>query len=328
MTAAQQQTPQKPQQQSLPRPSRMTLDKVVKGRIEAPLKVLLYGQEGVGKSTFGANAPSPIFLGAEQGTEQLDVTRFPAPQSWQDVLDAVRTLQDEKHDFRTVVVDTVDWVEPILWSHMVRRDAAKFKDGLDTIEDYGYGKGYQAALDDWRVFLAALERLRQAKGMHVVLLAHAWIKPFKNPEGPDYDRYELKINQKAAGLLKEWVDDVLFARHEELAHKESGTKRVRGVSTGARVIRSERTAAYDAKNRHSLPDPLPLSWAEYEAAVKAGRVADPAAMRAEIQRKAGELGGDIEKATADLLTKAGDDTQKLAVLNNRLNARIAQKEQA
>lgn len=314
------------QQQQPPSPTRMSLDRLIRGRIESPLKVLLYGQEGVGKSTFGASAPNPIILGAEQGTEQLDVTRFPAPQSWQDVLDAVRVLTLEQHDFRTLVIDTVDWVEPILWAHMIKRDGPKFKEGLSSIEDYGYGKGYNAALDDWRILLAGLERLRQTKGMHVVLLAHSWIKTFKNPEGEDYDRYELKIHNKAGGLLKEWVDDVLFARFEEVALKDAKTKRVRGVSTGARVIRVERTAAYDAKNRHSLPDPLPLSWAEYEAAVRAGRVADPAAMREEIQRKAKELGGEIEKATAELLTKAGDDAQKLAILNNRLNAKLADKE--
>lgn len=307
-----------------PKPSRMTLSSLVKGKLDQPLRVLLYGQEGVGKSTFAASAPAPIFLGAEDGTAQLDVVRFPTPESWNEVLEAVATLTNEQHKFQTLVVDTLDWVEPLLWAHMIRRDRNP-KNDLKTIEDYGYGKGYNAALDDWRVLLAALERLRKAKGMHVVLLAHSWIKSFKNPEGDDFDRYELKLNAKAAGLWKEWADDVLFARFEILAHKDTQTRRVRGVSTGARLIHTERTAAYDAKNRHSLPEELPLAWADYEAAVKAGKVSEPGALRAEIERKAKELGGDLEKAILETLPKAGDDVSKLVILNNKVNAKLAEK---
>lgn len=316
----------KPIQQQVPKPTRMSLSSVVKGKLEQPLRVLLYGQEGVGKSTFAANAPSPIFLGAEDGTSQLDVVRFPTPETWAEVLEAVATLTNDQHPYKTLVIDTLDWVEPLLWAHMIRRDRNPKRD-LQTIEDYGFGKGYQAALDDWRLLLAALERLRKAKGMHVVLLAHSWIKAFKNPEGDDFDRYELKLNAKAAGLWKEWADDVLFARFQVLAHKDTQTRRVRGVSTGARLIHTERSAAYDAKNRHGLPDELPLSWADYEAAVKAGKASEPTALRAEIERKAKELGGDLEKAILESLPKAGNDVEKLVIINNKVNAKLAEKGQ-
>ncbi|RYZ41299.1 MAG: hypothetical protein EOO72_07980, partial [Myxococcaceae bacterium] len=104
------------QQSKPPVPSRMTLDALVRGKRAAPLRVVLYGVEGIGKSTFGASAPAPIFLGAEDGTDHLDVTRFPSPESWQEVLDAVRVLTTEQHDYRTLVVDTLDWAEPLLWA--------------------------------------------------------------------------------------------------------------------------------------------------------------------------------------------------------------------
>lgn len=311
--------PNKPTTPTAPR--RMTLDKVVKGRVEAPRRILLYGTEGIGKSTFASDAPAPIFLGAEDGTAQLDIQRFPKPESWDDVLEAVRVLTEEKHEYQTLALDTLDWAEPLLWASMCARDK------VADVESYGYGKGYQKALDEWRVFLAALERLRAARQMHVILLAHAWIKPFKNPEGEDFDRYEMKLNGKAAGLLKEWCDAVLFANYETFAvKKDEKARKAKGVSTGARVINTQRTAAYDAKNRYSLPETLPLSWADFDAAVKAGAVASPADLRAEIDRKVKELDDpELAKKVAELVAKAGDSSHSLALINNRLNLKAAEK---
>ncbi|MGH8523791.1 MAG: ATP-binding protein, partial [Gammaproteobacteria bacterium] len=233
----------------------------MKGKQAQPLRIVLHGTEGVGKTTFAASAPSPIFIGAEDGTSQLDVVRFQSPETWQEILDAVRELETAKHEYKTLVLDTVDWAEPMLWEHICKRD------GFANVEAYGYGKGYQAALDEWRVFLGALERMRKARGMHIILVAHSWIKPFKNPEGEDFDRYELKLNPKASGKIKEWADAVLFANHETFATEDKKTKRIKGVSTGARLLYTQRTAAFDAKNRHSLPESLPLSWEEFEQAI-------------------------------------------------------------
>src|SRR5689334_17219845 len=146
MTAAAQ--TQRPQPQVAP--SRMKLANVVKGKIKRPVRVVLYGPEGVGKSTFGAGAPKPIFLGAEDGTAQLDVSRFPAPERYEDILEALRVLATDEHDYETLVVDSLDWVEPLMWNYMCKRD------GQDNIVAYGYGKGFDLAVDEWRKFLAAL----------------------------------------------------------------------------------------------------------------------------------------------------------------------------
>ena len=304
-----------------PAPNRMTLSSITKGRLHKPIRLLLYGVEGVGKSTFGGAAPRPIFLAAEDGTGHLDVERFPAPSSADEAFAAVATLATTDHEFKTFVVDTVDWLEPLLWAGICKRD------GMADIEAYGYGKGYVAALDEWRRFLAAVERLRAAKGMNVIFLAHSWIKPFKNPAGEDYDRWEMKLHPKAGGLLKEWSDVVLFANHEELAVKDKRTKRVRGVSTGARLIYTTRTAAYDAKNRYDLPESMPLDWDTFDAAVGAHRPADPAALAAECARKAKQLGGDIEAKAADAIAKAGGDAVTLAKINSRLNALLNEREE-
>jgi hypothetical protein len=317
-------TPAAPTSVSAKPAARMTLAGITRGKQAQPIRALLYGVEGVGKSTFGANAPSPVFLGAEDGTSQLDVARFHAPESWQDLLEAVQVLTNEPHDFKTLVLDTLDWAEPLLWAHICHRDTTA-KSPIRSIEDYGYGKGYSAALDEWRIFLAALERLRKAKGMHVILIAHSWIKSFKNPEGDDFDRYELKLNAKASGLMKEWADAVLFANYETYAVKDAKTKRVRGVSNGARVLYTSRTAAYDAKNRYSLPETLPLSWTDFVGAVANQQPADPTALIAEIERKAKELGGKHEQDALAAIQRANGDAVKLAQLNNWANSKLIEK---
>jgi len=299
-------------------PPRMTLAAIRRGRIEAPVRTLLFGVEGIGKTTFGASAPNSIFIGAEDGAGTLDLARFPQPQSWEDIREAIRTLTKDAHGYETLVLDTIDWAEPLAWRFICNRDNKK------DIEDYGYGKGYTAALDEWRVLIADLERLRAARKMQVVLLAHSWIKSFKNPEGDDFDRYEMKINAKAAGLLKEWCDVVLFANHETFAVKE-GNKRVKGVSTGARVCYTTRTAAYDAKNRFSLSEQFPLDWDEYAAALSSGQTSDPLALAEEIRRKAAELGGDTEQKAIALLGQHLGDASMLARINNKLNVRLAEK---
>jgi hypothetical protein len=130
--------------------------------------------------------------------------------------------------------------------------------GVKNIEDVGFGKGYNAALDRWRDMLSRLDTLRDRRGMNVILLAHSWIKTFRNPEGDDFDRYELKLHAKTSGLIKEWSDAVLFAAYETLTATDK-SKRTRGISTGARIVHTERRAAFDAKNRFELPAELPAS---------------------------------------------------------------------
>lgn len=302
------------------RQNRMPLSAIQRGRVKAPLRITVHGPDGVGKSTFASCAPMPVFLGTEDGTHHLDVARFPTPTSWEDLLDAIRSLTEQQGPYRTLVLDSLDWAEPLLWRHVCERHS------VASIEDIGggYGKGYQVALDTWRVLLAALERMQREQGLHVVLVAHSFIKTFRNPEGQDFDRYILKVQEKAAALIREWCSGVYFANFEVFTQQDKA-KRVRGVSTGARLLYTQRTAAYDAKDRYGLPELLPLSWPEFAAAVERGQPADPAALRTEIARKAKELGPELEKATLESLGRVGDDATKLAQLNDWCNGKLAQR---
>ncbi len=268
-----------------PRQPRMTLSAITRGKRTAPDRILLVGVEGVGKSTFGSEAPNPIFLAAEDGIRQLDVASFPEPQSLEDVYEAIDSLQNGEHDFKTLVIDTVDWLEPLIWKAVCRRD------GATSIESVGggYGKGYVVAVDEWRLILSRLDQLRLSRGMEIVLLAHSIVTSFQNPAGPDFSRYELAMHKKAAGLIKQWTDANLFATFEEFTTDPKKGK-VKGVSTGARVIHTQRCAAWDAKTRYELPPTLPLGYSDYVAARGAGLQVEAPDVLAECRSLIEQLG--------------------------------------
>lgn len=303
------------------------LERVQAGRIEMPVRALISGSEGVGKSTFAAGAPSPIFLTGDNGTSLLDVVRLPVPRTWGDVLEAVDALALEEHPYKTFVADPVNWLESLVYDQVCKDN------GWKDIEAPGYGKGYAAALDQWRVLVARVERLWSEKKMHVLFVAHCAIRSFKNPEGEDYDRYTLAMHEKAAGLLRQWCDAVLFARHEAFAKTDQKTKRVRGVSSGARVIHTQWTAAYDAKNRYNLPEELPLSWEAFFGAVKANGPVRAAELRAEIAAGVAEIGDQAVTTKVDgYVAEAKDDVARLAEIANavamKLNAVREESKQA
>lgn len=305
MTPAIQVAPAKPK----PAAPKLTLANITRGRQKKPWRILVYGTEGVGKTTFAAAAPKPLFIGAEDGTDHLDVARVPA-RSWLEIRAAVDLLLNEQTEFETMVLDTVDAAEPMLWDFICRRD------GKSSIEEYGYGKGYQAALDEWRSFLVQIEALR-GKGINVLMIGHAQLKLFKNPENEDFDRYELKLNKSAAGLLKEWNDAVLFMNYETFSSKDTKTKRVRGVSTGARLLYTTRTAAFDAKNRFALPDQMNLSFSELQEYMN-GK--SQGSLLEEIQRKAMQISTESKLKVLDAIVRADGDIQKLHQLNSWVNA--------
>lgn len=299
----------------------MALSNVIRGKISKPIKALLYGTEGVGKSTFAAGAPDPIFLCSEDGTGNLDVARFPMPDRWEDVLCAVNELHDAKHEFKTFVIDTVDWLEPLCWDYIIRTATADRQGNRPkSIEDVngGFGKGYVAATDQWRFLLSQFERLQNDRGMHIVLLAHSWIKPFANPEGENFDRYELKINKQAAGKIKEWCNAVLFAQYDTAVVSKQG--KTRGVATGARIMRTERRAAFDAKNRYGLPFSMPLDWNEFFAAVQSGQAVAPEKLIAEARALGASAG--ITEQVEGLITRANGDSDKLGRLVDWVRGRI------
>jgi hypothetical protein len=294
-----------------------------KGRIAKPPRVVLYGVEKIGKSSFAAGAPSPRFICSEDGTSELDVERFREPRYWEEVRYCIDTLCRDPHDYKTVILDTLDWLEPLCWREVCRAGS------VPALEDYGggYGKGYDAARDVWRALLDDLDELRDKRGMAVVLLAHSWIKSFKNPEGDDYDRYEMKLHQKSSKLIMEWADCVLFATYETFTKKGKSDKKAKGVASGARVIHTQRTAAWDAGNRYDLPETLPLDWDAFAEAMKARAPEEPAKLKDRIgQMLDGVKDKDLHARVTAAVAKVGDDAAQLARIANKLAATVEGKD--
>lgn len=289
------------------------LAKVTKGKIKRPKIILVFGADGCGKSTFSSQAPNPIFLGAEDGTSNLDIARFPQPQSWKDVINYLTTLKTENHDYKTVVVDSLDWVEPILH----REICAEY--GVNSIEKAagGYGKGYGEAVNKWNEFIKCCSDLRD-KGMNVILIAHAEIVKFSDPMmQTEYDRYQLKLYRKSAALLREFCDAVLFATYEMFTKKDNG--RTRAFGEGVRVMYTERRPGFDAKNRYGLPFQLSLDWVEFEKACEAGQPHAPAYLKNQIIELIKEITDpELRKKIEDTLEKTGNDSAKLEQIKNRI----------
>jgi hypothetical protein len=230
--------------------------------INAP-RLVVYGVEGIGKSTFAAGAPNPIFILTEDGLGSLSVAHFPIAKTFANVMSAIATLHDESHDFYTVVIDSLDWLENIIWREVEAAHDAK---------DLAYGKGAIIAADRWRQVLEGLDALRLHRKMVVILIAHTTIKRFDSPEVEPYDRYQPKLQERSSAVIREWADALLFANYKVMVKKDDvGFNKTtnRGFTTGERLLFTSERPAYMAKNRYALPDSIPLSWDAFESSIGA-----------------------------------------------------------
>ena len=227
-------------------------------RQQAP-RLLIYGSEGIGKSTLGANAPKPIFVSTEDGLDQIACDSFPLATTFTDAIGHFNALANEKHGYGTVVLDSADWLERLIWDQVCKDF------GVKNIEkaDGGFHKGYAHALTYWRQLIDVLSRLRSEKGMISIILAHAKVETFTDPESTAFDRFSPRLHKYATAYLCEWCDAILLATREFSAAK--GEK-----SGGGRILRCTPSAVGVAKNRYGFPDVLPLDWnAIYERMIGA-----------------------------------------------------------
>lgn len=232
---------------------------ITNGIIEGAQKVVIYGPEGIGKSTFAAKFPNAVFIDTEGSTKKLDVQRTPKPTSWTMLMEGVKYFKINPHLCDTLIIDTGDWAERLCKVHVCSK-AKK-----DSIEDYGYGKGYTYLAEEFGRLLNLLSELIDL-GVNVVIVCHAQMRKFEQPdEMGAYDRWEMKLEKKVYPLVKEWADMVLFCNYKTYVVDADGQGTAKGtnkVQGGKRVMFTTHHSCWDAKNRHDLRDELPLDYAE------------------------------------------------------------------
>ena len=230
---------------------------ITKGKVESAKKIVIYGPEGIGKSTLASRFPNPVFIDTEGSTKEMDVARFPTPNSWNDILTMVEDTAAEPQ-CSTLIIDTADWAEQLCIKAVCQ------KAGVGGIEDFGYGKGYVYLQEAFSELLKSCDHCIDS-GVNVVFTAHAMMRKFEQPdEMGAYDRWEMKLTKKTAPMLKEWADMVLFCNYKTEVITDQNTKSKKATG-GRRVMYATHHPCWDAKNRFSLPDQMDMSFEPLEA---------------------------------------------------------------
>lgn len=238
------------------------LQSITKGKTPKPPRIIVYGTEGVGKSTLASQAPNPIFIQTEDGINEIDCAKFPLSHTFEEVMSELNALLNEPHDYQTVVVDSLSGLEPMIWREVC------CEAGVNTIErvEGGFGKGYIIALKWWERFRDVLQALNDKRGMIVILIAHMGVMEVKDPEAQTYDRTCPRLHKKAVAVMTQWADAIFQAKQKFRIQKtgtglsERGIAVPTGADGGERVLRTVGNAAVVAKNRWQLPSEIPLSW--------------------------------------------------------------------
>lgn len=238
--------------------------KIISGKQPHARRTLLYGVHGVGKSTWASQAPSPIFLDLEDGLADINCQRTeyePDPdKAMNNFMGSLRWLYSQTHDFRTLVIDTVDWLEALIFKEVARTHKK------ESISEIGYSKGYDLAVARWDTLFYALDSLRRDKGMHIVALCHCDVVKYTSPDADSYDRYQPALHKSSVNLWQEWCDEVLFANYRVYTKKtDEGFRRSRTVAMGhgERFIQTSETPTALAKNRLGLSQQIEFTWADY-----------------------------------------------------------------
>ena len=251
--------------------------KITSGKVSRAQKVVIYGSEGIGKSTLASRFPNPLFIDTEGGTAQLDVRRIEKPGSFDGLVSVVNEVAADPSICKTLILDTADWAEQMC----IVGVCAKYK--KSGIEDFGYGKGYTYLAEEYSRLLNAFDAVIAA-GIHVVITAHAKMRKFEQPdEMGAYDRWEMKLSKQVAPLLKEWCDLLLFCNYKTIVvASKNDTKKAQG---GKRIIHTTHHPCWDAKNRHGLPDEIDLDYGNiahlFDSAAPAVPVTDRVTVTAE-----------------------------------------------
>lgn len=277
---------------------------LVRGIIPGPKKIVIYGPEGIGKSTFASKFPDPVFCDTEGSTKSMDVTRFESPKEWDDIFAAIKYVEAHPDCCKTFVLDTADWAEMLCIKYTCK------KGGVNGIEDYGYGKGYVYVMENFKRLIDRLDDLVN-KGFNVAITAHAKMRKFEQPdEMGAYDRWEMKLTRQVAPMLKEWADIVLFANYKTLVITDDKTKSKKAQG-GKRVMYTTHNPCWDAKNRFGLEDCLPFEYEAIKPVIEGMETPKKSEKKAEKKEKPVSKEPEEIKKLKELMEKDGVDEERL-----------------
>lgn len=227
----------------------ISLDSIIGGIKKKPIRMLISGEGGVGKTSMACGADKAVIIDIEDGSHQLDIQRFPVPKSWGDIISSINVLRREDHKFKTLIIDSIDRAESMC------ADEACSRNGWGSIETPGFGKGYAQMREVfYSELLGSLESLQEDKSMNVLLVAHTHITNVSNPDGSDYTAHKLKLDKKIGPACIEWCDIATYIAREPVV--QSDQKKAR---TMRHIMRFKPGATFDAKCRYrGMPDYLEM----------------------------------------------------------------------
>lgn len=284
---------------------------------------MVYGPEGVGKSTLGAKSESPIFISPEGGTDQLtDVNGAPVKSiadisTWEDVLNALNSLLTEKHEFKTLVLDSADWLEKLAHQFII---GSSSKDIIRA--NGGYGAGYRQSENMHKSLIEILSQIREKRNMNIVVIAHTHVRPVKDPDMmEDYDSFEIKCHEFVSSLYREWVDGLFFVRFNTFVKTDDSGK-TKALTDGERTLYTVKKPAFQAKNRYGMPESLPFTldtWKEISNYAKRGVVSETSeTVFAEIQELIKTAPEDVRGKATENAEKNKNNKKQLIAIRSRL----------
>lgn len=286
--------------------------KITRGKVQRPQKVVIYGPEGIGKTTIASHFPEPLFIDTEGGSAHLDVSRIECRESWTELLETIKEVA-RQDVCKTLIIDTMDWAEQLA----VNAICTKYKQ--PGIESFGYGKGYTYVSEEIEKLLDALNEVI-ASGKHVVITAHAKMRKQELPdEQGAFDRWELKLTRQTAPIVKEWADAVFFLNYKTyVSQSDNGSAKASG---GKRVMYTSHHPCWDAKNRYGLDEMLDMDYQLISEHFSEAPVAD----RKTQQQKINAEGKALKEQLKELMERDGvteDELRDLLSKSKNYDERI------
>lgn len=226
---------------------------------------LVYGPPGSGKTSGAASTPKPLFLQVEDGTPagvEFDAVKV---KQFSDVMDIIGSLYSEKHDYKTLVIDSLSALQPLIFEEVCQRGGKK------SIEEFPFGKGYvEAERITGAELVAGLNALHDDRGLNILLIAHNRIRRFDDPTSQSFDRYEPDLHAKISPLIEREMDAIFLVKDQPtIKQQDVGFNRERAYAEGSGrlFIYTESRPAFVAKNRYGLPSKIVFEKGQFFSSI-------------------------------------------------------------